>query len=162
MDIIIENHTIICPPQSDSPLSRAASWIGIVTFITTTLGGLTIFYTLYKTFEKAQEDILEYGKAVSMSSKELIADIEAMEPMLQRLAHGHRLLGKVMELIVQIRELTSLLDADIKLGTPDSKGVGRVIGIYRLGRNQELTTAMKEIQRIAPSLQAMKMNLVLM
>ena len=158
----LENSTIFCTPPSDSPLSVAASWIGITTFITTTLGGLTIFYTLYNTFEQAQEDILEYGKAVSRSSRELLSDIEAMEPMLKRSAHGHRLLAKTMELVLQIRELTNKLDAAIKLGTPKSKGIGKIIGIYKLGRNRELPNTMKEIQRIVPSLQAMKMNLILM
>ncbi|KIM98638.1 hypothetical protein OIDMADRAFT_56985 [Oidiodendron maius Zn] len=164
MSTIIQNYTTLCPPQSDSPLSIAASWVGIVTFITTTLGGLTIFYTIYRSFEKAQDDILEFGKAISMSVQELMADIETMEPMLQRLAHGHgpRTLESAMELVIQIRKLIGRLDADIKMGTPNNKGIRRTIGIYRLGRNPELANTLKEIQRRVPSLQAMKTNLVLM
>ncbi|KAG4415577.1 hypothetical protein IFR04_011297 [Cadophora malorum] len=157
-----------CPPQSDSPLSVAANWIGIVTFITTTIGGLTIFYTIFKAYEKAQDDLIEYGQAMSTSSREWIADIETMEPMLLRRASdgpasGRQLLDSALGLILQVRKLAKRLDAALNAGvTKKRRGLLGFVDVYRLAQSSEVSNAMKELQRIAPSLLAMKMNLILM
>ncbi|KAF2250936.1 hypothetical protein BU26DRAFT_562899 [Trematosphaeria pertusa] len=146
--------------SGDSPLSIAANWISIVTFITTSLGGLTILYTFYKQFEKAEEDLVAYGNVLAESSKVLIADIDAIEPIIKRFPLKLASLENTFQMYEQIRELVDKLERSLRVQSPGQKGLRRFVGTWKLGRNTEPANTVREIQRITPSLSAMKINLL--
>jgi len=143
---------------SDSPLSLAANWISIITFITTSLGSLGILWSFYKQLERAEEDLNAYGIILAESSKALIDDFDIINRIGQR--SSAEPLSQTLQMYNQLRVQIRTLNDELHSQKPYEHGWCKVIRIWKLRRNTELAKAVREIERLRTSLSAMKINLL--